>query len=133
MSSSAWKGPFRINDWILVGDQEGRVTSITWRTTHLRTRDNDNLIFPNAKIAGETVLNYLYPHALHMERIYVGVHYRTPPYRVRAALVSAGGRVDGVLDKPHPQVYTFEFDDSAITYELRVWINDMAGETEDCQ
>ena len=43
--------PFRLNDWIRVGDHEGRVVAITWRTTHLRTRDNDNLVIPNGKLA----------------------------------------------------------------------------------
>jgi small-conductance mechanosensitive channel len=31
--------PFRLNDWIRLGEHEGRVVAITWRTTHLRTRE----------------------------------------------------------------------------------------------
>ena len=118
--------PFRINDWVRVGEHEGRVVSITWRTTHLRTRDNDNLVIPNGKIADERVLNYYYPHPMHMERIHVGAHYQAPPYRVRRALLDCAGRVQGVLDKPTPDVYVLDFGDSAILYELRVWIEDMA-------
>lgn len=118
--------PFRINDWIRVGDQEGRVVAITWRTTHLRTRENDNLVIPNGKIADEKVLNYYYPHPMHMERVQVGVHYRTPPYRVRRALLDCVAGVPGALDKPTPDVFVLRFDDSAIVYELRVWVEDMA-------
>ncbi|MFL6195471.1 MAG: mechanosensitive ion channel domain-containing protein [Thermoanaerobaculia bacterium] len=118
--------PFRINDWIKVGDQEGRVVAITWRTTHLRTRDNDNLVIPNGKLADERVLNYYYPHTIHLERIKVGVHFDEPPYRVRRTLLDCAAAVQGVLDKPAPEVYVFSFDASAIQYELRVWIDDVA-------
>ena len=118
--------PFRINDWILFGETEGRVVDITWRTTHLRTRNNDNLVIPNSLIADQEILNFFYPHPLHMERILVGVHYRTPPYRVKQAMMDVADRIDTVLKKPSPAVYLLEFGDSAITYELRVWIEDFA-------
>jgi small-conductance mechanosensitive channel len=121
--------PFRINDWIRVGGPsgiEGRVVDITWRTTHVRTRDNDNLIIPNGKIAETEILNYFYPHPLHMERILVGVHYRTPPHRVERAVLDAASRVEGLVENPSAQVFTLRFDDSAITYELRVWTEDIA-------
>ncbi|HEY0514303.1 MAG TPA: mechanosensitive ion channel domain-containing protein [Thermoanaerobaculia bacterium] len=118
--------PFRINDWIKVGEQEGRVMAITWRTTHLRTRDNDNLVIPNGKLAEERVLNYYYPHPVHREKVRVGVHYDEPPYRVRRVLLECAGGVPGVLDKPAADVIVLSFDPSAILYELRVWIDDVA-------
>jgi len=117
--------PFRINDWIRVGEHEGRVVNITWRTTHLRTRDNDNLVIPNGKLADERVLNYYYPHPMHMERVKVGADYKIPPYRVRRALLEATTGVAGALDKPSPDVYVLSFDENAILYELRVWIEDV--------
>ncbi|REJ76994.1 MAG: FHA domain-containing protein [Acidobacteria bacterium] len=118
--------PFRLNDWVEIGGRQARVVDITWRATHLRTRDNDNLIIPNARIAEQEITNYYYPHTLHLERVRVGVHYRTPPYRVTEALLRAARQVDLVLDRPAPDVYVREFGDSAIEYELRVWIDDIA-------
>jgi small-conductance mechanosensitive channel len=118
--------PFRINDWIRVGDQEGRVVSITWRTTHLRTRDNDNIVIPNAKLADDRVHNFYYPHPLHMLRIHVGVHYKEPPYRVRRVLTDCSAGVAGTLETPSPDVFVTGFDESAVSYELRVWIDDVA-------
>lgn len=118
--------PFRIEDWIKVGEVEGRVVEITWRTTHVRTRDNDNLIVPNGKIAEDYVLNYYYPNQMHLARVHVGAHYSVPPYRVRRALLECVGGVEGALDKPSPDVYVKEFGASAIDYELRVWIMDVA-------
>jgi small-conductance mechanosensitive channel len=118
--------PFRINDWIRIGEHEGRVVAITWRTTHLRTRENDNIVVPNGRIADERVLNYYYPHPMHMERVRVGADYRVPPHRVRRALLDCVAGVPGALDKPSPDVYLVSFDDSAILYELRVYIEDVA-------
>lgn len=118
--------PFRINDWIRVGEQEGRVAAITWRTTHLRTRDNDNLVIPNGKLADERVLNFYYPHPVHLERIKVPVHFDEPPYRVRRVLLDCAAAVPEVLDKPAPDVYVIAFEASAILHELRIWVEDAA-------
>ncbi len=118
--------PFRLNDWIKVGDTEGRVVEITWRTTHLRTRDNDNLILPNGAISEERILNYYYPNPMHLARVLVGAHYSSPPYRVRRALLECVPGVEGAMEKPSPDVYVKDYADSAILYELRVWIADIA-------
>lgn len=118
--------PFRINDWIRVGEHDGRVVAITWRTTHLRTRENDNLVIPNNKLADERVMNYYYPHPMHLERITVHASYKDAPYRVRGALLASAASVPGVLDKPTPEVFVKAFQDSSILYELRVWTEDVA-------
>lgn len=118
--------PFRINDWIRVGEFDGRVVAITWRTTHLRTRDNDNLVIPNGKLADERVMNYYYPHPMHMERVKVGAAYAEPPYRVRRILAETAAGMTGVLDKPTPEVYVTAFDESAVMYEVRIWVEDVA-------
>lgn len=117
--------PFRINDWIKVGEAEGRVVAVTWRTTHLRTRENDNLVIPNSRLADERVLNYYYPQPIHMERLRVPVHYSVPPYQVRRILIDCTAGVPGVLDKPATEVYLLSFDASSITYELRPWVEDV--------
>ena len=119
--------PFRINDWIKVGEHRGKGGEghlAHHPPAHARQRHHRH---PQLRRSPTSeVLNYYYPHPLHLERIYVGVHYRTPPYRVRQALLDVADRVEAVLKKPTPSVYLFSFDDSAITYELRVWIEDIA-------
>ncbi len=121
--------PYRINDWVKIGENEGRVVSINWRTTHLRTRENDNLIIPNLAMSQERILNYYYPHPMHLEKIRIGAHYKHPPYRVRRALLAAAEGVPGVLEKPTPDVQTRAYQESAVEYELRVWIEDIGQQT----
>lgn len=120
--------PFRLDDWVRVDQIEGRVVQITWRTTHIRTRNNDNLIIPNARMAEQDIINYYYPNQMHLTLVHVGVSYTAPPYRVRRALTECAVGVDGTLEKPSPDVFVKDFGDSSITYELRVWIRDVADE-----
>ena len=118
--------PYRINDWIKVGDDEGRVVAITWRTTHLRTRNNDDVVLPNSKMADERILNYYYPHTMHMVRTNIGTHYDAPPYRVRRTLLEAAQATRGILENPAPEIYLLDFADSAIVYEVRTFVDDVA-------
>ncbi len=118
--------PYRINDWIKVGTDEGRVVAINWRTTHLRTRNNDDIVVPNIKMADERILNFYYPHTMHMVRTVVGAHYDAPPYRVRRTLLEASRATRGVLENPAPEIYLLEFADSAILYEVRTFVDDVA-------
>ncbi|MEP7011360.1 MAG: mechanosensitive ion channel domain-containing protein [Acidobacteriota bacterium] len=118
--------PYRINDWIKVGDDEGRVVAINWRTTHLRTRNNDDIVLPNGRMADERILNYYYPHTMHMVRTVIGAHYDAPPYRVRRTLLEAAHGTRGVLENPAPEIYLLDFADSAILYEVRTFVDDVA-------
>ncbi|HIO92853.1 MAG TPA: mechanosensitive ion channel, partial [Leucothrix mucor] len=43
--------PFVVNDWIKVGETEGRVISIDWRAVSLETRENDVVTIPNSVLA----------------------------------------------------------------------------------
>ena len=57
-------------------------------------------------------------------RFEIGIDYDTPPNRVKDALIRATAHTIGVLAEPAPVVFLKNFGDSAITYEVRYWIND---------
>lgn len=114
--------PFRLNDWVMVGGEEGVVTEISWRTTKIRTRDNNLVIIPNSVIAREKITNFDYPSRLLRRQITVGVDYRHPPRLVRQALIEAARRVREVLDTPPPDVRLLEFGDFSIAYGLKFWM-----------
>ena len=52
--------PFRVGDTIRVKDQEGMVENIGIRTTMLRTRENVQVLVPNAVVFAEVVSNQTY-------------------------------------------------------------------------
>jgi small conductance mechanosensitive channel len=55
--------PFRVGDTIKVKDQQGVVEHIGMRTTALRTRDNVQVLVPNAMVFAEVVTNQTYAKA----------------------------------------------------------------------
>ncbi len=115
--------PLRKDDWVVIGGKEGKVVEITWRTTKIVTRRNDYLIFPNRLVAEGEVTNYNYPDRIHQQIIEVGLPYSTLPTIAEEALLEAAARVPDVLDRPRPIVYLRSFDDSAITYGLKVAVD----------
>jgi CRP-like cAMP-binding protein len=56
--------------------------------------------------------------------IHVGFHYRHPPNEVKDVLLDAVRGMPGLVVDPASDCFPFEFGDSAVTYELRVWLDD---------
>lgn len=50
--------PFRVGDYIRIGNHQGMVTDITWRSTRLKTKSGEVISIPNAQGAESTVINY---------------------------------------------------------------------------
>jgi len=118
--------PFKVGDWVRIGDSEGEVAHINWRATRLRTRFNDYVEIPNSVIAQERVTNFDEPTPQHLCKILVGVSYATPPALAVRALTEAALRAEGVLKNPPPIVRFVEYQDFSLLYALCVWIDNYA-------
>lgn len=117
--------PFRPGDWIRIGDRvEGRVEHVTWRSTRIRTRDDDHQVFPNSLVTKEVIMNFLEPERRHAIRLQIGTSYRDPPDKVKRALLDIVSSVPGVLRSPRPVVYLTEYGDFAIQYEIKCFLED---------
>jgi small-conductance mechanosensitive channel len=81
--------PYKVGDWLQVGDRFAEVMEINWRSTRLRTNDAIYLDIPNNEIVRTTIVNLHYPTEIHAMRIRVGVDYNMPPNRVKDALYRA--------------------------------------------
>jgi MscS family membrane protein len=49
--------PYRIGDWVIIGDQEGTVESIGFRSTRIRTFYDSLLSIPNGVVVSKTIDN----------------------------------------------------------------------------
>ena len=116
--------PFRVGEWIRVGDFEGRVTEITWRATRLRTKSGNFVIVPNNTIAREAITNYSEPLVPTRLEIDVGASYASPPNEVKSAIREALAQVPAILTLPPPDVLLHSFDASSIGYRARFWVED---------
>ena len=53
--------PFRVGQWIRVGEHEGKVQEVTWRATKLLTKAGQFVIVPNSVMSKDPILNYSEP------------------------------------------------------------------------
>jgi small-conductance mechanosensitive channel len=118
--------PFKVGDWVQIGPNEGEVVELSWRAMMIRTRQSDNVLIPNSVAVRECVTNFDRPTSEHMIKIHIGVAYDTPCGLVTDALLEAATKVEELLSSPPAAVYLKEFQDSAMLYELRVWIDNYA-------
>lgn len=118
--------PFRVGDWLQVGEKTGEVMEINWRATRLRTNDNIYLEVPNNEIIKQTITNLHYPTGLHAMRLRLGIDYKVPPNRVKDALLRAARNAENVVHEPSPKVYVIDFGESAVIYEIKYFFTNHA-------
>src|SRR5438094_5410857 len=114
--------PYKVGDWLQVGEHFAEVMEINWRSTRLRTNDNIYLDIPNNEMVSKPIINLHYPTEVHAMRIRVGVEYKNRPNRVKDALFRAASSADGVLAEPKVRVFLVDFADFAVIYEIKFYM-----------
>lgn len=118
--------PFVLGDRIEVLSQSGTVQKIDWRSTSILNSQGDIVIIPNSKLAAEVFINHSSPTPVTGRFIELGAAYRHPPNLVKAVMLEACQAVPEVLAIPAPEVYAMSFEDSAINYRLRLFIDNFS-------
>src|SRR6202040_3181326 len=114
--------PYRVGDWLQLGERFAEVMEINWRSTRLRTNDSIYLDIPNNEIVRQTIVNLHYPTEVHAMRIRVGLEYNVPPNRVKDALTRAAQSAVNVLPEPKVRVFLVDFADHAVIYEIKYYM-----------
>jgi MscS family membrane protein len=116
--------PFKVGDFIVLGETDrGTVTEIGLRSTRIRTRDGILVSIPNSNIANMKITNESAPAAEARIHVPVGVPYGSSVNEVEQALLAACQMCEYVVSKPAPSVRLCKFGDSAVDFELLVWIS----------
>jgi small-conductance mechanosensitive channel len=118
--------PYKLGDFIVLGTGErGRVTDIGIRSTRILTRDDIEVTIPNSLIANGTVVNETGgPHDKRRVRVTVGVAYGSDVDKVKKVLMDVGVNSEYAAKIPEPRVRFREFGDSALIFQLMVWIDE---------
>src|SRR3989440_11409278 len=114
--------PYKVGDWLQVGERFAEVMEINWRSTRLRTNDGIYLDIPNNEMVSHQIVNLHYPTEVHAMRIRVGVEYKNRPNRVKDALFRAASSADGVLAEPKVKIFLVDFADFAVIYEIKFYM-----------
>jgi potassium-dependent mechanosensitive channel len=116
--------PFKIGDWIAVGNHEGMVKKISVRSTEIETIHRQSVIIPNANLITDSVTNWMHGNRTCRLDVAVGVSYETDVRVLRKVLVDVGAAHGAVLKQPAPVVHFAGFGDSSLDFELRVFLRD---------
>lgn len=110
-----------MDDHIKVSQAEGLVKKMNLLATTIVTWDNQTLTVPNARIWGDTIVNFT---ARHVRRVDLKVNcaYREDPDRVIDILLSLLKDHEDVLDSPAPLVHMAGMEDSAIAIMVKAWV-----------
>src|ERR1044072_1877442 len=114
--------PYKVGDWLQVGDRFAEVREINWRSTRLCTNDDIYLDIPNNEMVSHQIVNLHYPNEIHAMRIRVGVEYKNPPNRVKDALARAAQSAKNVVPDPPVKVFLVDFAESAMIYEIKYFM-----------
>ncbi len=118
--------PYKIGDFIVLDSGErGQVTDIGIRSTRILTREDIQIIIPNAAIGAAKIVNETGgPHPKRRIAARVGVSYESDIDRVRDILMQVARDCELVADDPEPRVRFRAFGDSSLDFELLCWINE---------
>ena len=119
--------PVSIGDWISIGDTEGKVVEITWRSVHIMNLDRDLIIVPNSELAAASLKNYNRPDPLQGVTLEIGFSCDDPPNKVIDVLQQTALESVAVLETPPPSAWVQTFGDFSIIYKIRMFTPDYAG------
>jgi len=116
------EAPFRVGDWVRLGERDGRIDQVSWRALRLVTWDGDTLTVPNNEVARHPILNFSLPRAPHSRVVIIGVNYHTPPNKVISVLTGLLEQVPGLTPEPPSRVRMLGYHDFTIQYEIRYYV-----------
>lgn len=117
--------PVRVGDLVTIGDVNGTVTQIRMRATTVRDWNRRELIVPNKDLITGKLINWTLSDSTYRADLAVGIAYGSDTALARDLLLKVAAQHDKVLDKPKPKAIFKRFGDSALEFELRIFIPHM--------
>lgn len=112
--------PFRVGDWVQIGEEEGVVKEIGLHYTKIMTYYGQVLYLPNQDTVSSRICNFSADGNCRMELKFTA-SYENDTDTVREAILEAA-KLPGVLQDPVPRVVVSEYADSAVCYLLHIWV-----------
>ncbi len=112
--------PFRVEDYVGIGDCEGFVQEIGMTYTRLSTYDKRIIFIPNSTVTSANITNYTAEGRRRVE-ITVNASYDNDVDAVKEALHRAVETVGGFYADPPVFVRVSSYEENAIAYTVRAW------------
>lgn len=117
--------PIRLGDTVTIRDLTGTVTKIKTRATTIVDWDRKEIIVPNKAFITEQFINWSLSDAITRVKLRIRIGLSQEPKRVQQLLEQCVQESTLVLETPTPEVFLIEFTDSALIYEIRLYVNNM--------
>lgn len=124
-----------VGDYVRLEDgqrPEGVVEDIGWRTTKIRTPQNNIVVIPNAKLADSVVTNFGAPNPEMVTVVACGVSYESDLERVQRITQEVARGVllhtPGAVADSQPMVRFRKFGDSNIYFEVLLRVQNYMGQ-----
>lgn len=121
--------PFELGDLIRIDSQEGRVESVGFRSTRLRTAEGHLVTIPNGDLAGKTILNIARrPHL--RRQLSLRLHPTTAPEKVERAVAIVREILadhEGMDPKNPPQVAFNDINDTSLNIQATYYFPPQEG------
>ncbi|MDS4022474.1 MAG: mechanosensitive ion channel [Candidatus Competibacter sp.] len=118
--------PIRVGDTVTLDALSGTVSRINIRATTITDWDRKEIIVPNNTFITSSLINWARSDPITRIVIPVGVAYDSDPARVQEVLLAVATAHPLVVKEPAPAVLFLRFGESALEFEVRVFVRDLA-------
>ncbi|HRD67382.1 MAG TPA: mechanosensitive ion channel [Candidatus Competibacter sp.] len=118
--------PIRVGDTVTLDNLSGTVSRINIRATTITDWDRKEIIVPNNTFITNSLINWARSDPITRIVIPVGVGYDSDPAQVHEVLLAVASAHPLVVKEPAPAVLFLKFGDSALEFEVRVFVRELA-------
>jgi potassium-dependent mechanosensitive channel len=118
--------PLRVGDIVTVDDLSGTVARIRMRATTITDWDNKEIIVPNKTFITQRLVNWTLSDPMTRLVIKIGIAYGSDTALAERLMLEIANAHPLVVKEPAPTVFFLSFGDSALNFELRVFVKQPA-------
>lgn len=117
--------PIKVGDWVRIGDEEGTVKEINFRSTEIETFKKSNVIIPNSQILTSSVVNMTHRNDIGRIDIEIGIGYGENIEEFKQIALDVMNNNEFVAKYPKPKVFFMNHGDSALQFKLQCFTNNI--------
>ena len=117
--------PIKVGDLVNLNGEIAAIEKVGLRSTVIRMASKTQMIVPNSDLITQRVENMTLSDREFRVVIPIGVAYGTDAKFVKQVLLDIAHGFTEILKNPEPQALFVGFGDSALNFELLVWIGDV--------
>lgn len=103
---------------------KGIVMDVGFRSTKIKTRNNEIIIMPNGQLANSKIVNYVLPDSTIRISVPFSVAYGSDIAQVKKIVFNEVSQIKGVLKDPKPSIYFREMGASSLNFDALIWVKD---------